>query len=161
MLIHRANCAVYLGMMAVLTAADTTSPGGLAVIGGDTVIYALLGLVGAFIGSLVRIVQRDEADVEDKIKFFYLKDVVVITAWSLVGGFFPLAFAANGWYPGFAVPLSPFMPKVWDAMDKAVPGIITSFLAKFTSGSGGAGNDNSKKETTSSNNSDGNGSNKQ
>jgi hypothetical protein len=132
--------------MMVVLAAD-----GAPVIGGDAPIYAFLGLVGAFVGSLVRIVQRDEADIEDKVKFFYWKDVVVIIAWSLVGGFFPLAFAANGWYPGLAVPLSPFMPKVWDTMDKAVPGIITTLLSNFTKTNTPAGTDN-KKETHESNN---------
>lgn len=111
-----------------------------ATIGPDSITYAMFGFVGSIIGSLVRLIRRDEADIDDKIKFFYLKDLFKIFVWALVGGFFPLVFAANGWYPWLAVICSPFTPKFWDTMETFVPEILSNLLEKFT------GNKDNKKE---------------
>lgn len=140
MLENKINYVVYLASMMTVLAANE-----LPVIGPDSIFWAFLGMLGSFAGSLVRIVKRDEADVEDKIKFFYFKDIFKILAWSLVGGFFPLVLAANNIYPWLAVLSSPFMPRVWDTMDEAVPGIIKGLLSKFSSPAGDGSNN--KKET--------------
>lgn len=83
--------------------------------------WAGCAAVGALLGSLVRIVRRDKADVENKIKFLYFKDIFEIFVWTLVGGFFPLAFASVGWVPGLGVIISPFMPKAFDLMEENLP----------------------------------------
>jgi hypothetical protein len=77
----------------------------------STYFFAVLAAGGAFLGSLARLIRRDKADVEDKIKYFYGKDIFELFVWTLVGGFFPLAFASIGWLPGLGVIISPFMPK--------------------------------------------------
>jgi hypothetical protein len=101
------------------------------IIGPDSLAYAILGLIGSMIGSLVRIIRRDEADIENKVNFLYLKDIFVIFTWSLAGGFFPIVFAAQGWPPLLAVICSPFMPRFWDVMETYIPQILKSVLEKF------------------------------
>lgn len=145
MLDNKINNVFYLTSIIAVLAANE-----LPVIGADAIFWSIMGMVGSFSGSLVRIAKRDDADVEDKIKFFYLKDLFKIIAWALVGGFFPLALAANNLYPWLAVLCSPFMPKVWDAMDEAVPGAIKGMLNKFFSSSSTtapSSGDTNKKET--------------
>jgi hypothetical protein len=117
-------------------------------IGADSITYAILGVIGSIIGSLVRIVIRDEADIDNKFNFFYLKDVFKIFAWAGVGGFLTLVFAANGWYPWLAVLCSPFTPKFYAVMEEVVPGILKGFVTRFvgeTQTKNGNGNEN--KET--------------
>jgi hypothetical protein len=100
-------------------------------IGPDAITYAILGVIGSFIGSLVRIVIRDEADIDNKVNFFYLKDVFKIFAWAGVGGFLTLVFAANGWYPWLAVLCSPFTPKFYAVMEEVVPTVLKGIVTRI------------------------------
>jgi hypothetical protein len=50
--------------------------------------------------------------------------------WTLVGGFFPLAFASVGWLPGLGVIISPFMPKAFDFMEENLPQAVLGTVLK-------------------------------
>jgi hypothetical protein len=117
-----------------------------AVLGPDALTYCLMGIIGSMIGSFVRIVKRDEADLDNKYNFFYLKDVFVLITWALVGGFFPLVFAVQGWPPLVAVICSPFTPKFWDVMELFIPGILKTVLDKFYPGQDKDKDKDKKKE---------------
>jgi hypothetical protein len=96
----------------------------------STYFFAVLAAGGAFLGSLARLIRRDKADVEDKIKYFYGKDIFELFVWTLVGGFFPLAFASVGWLPGLGVIISPFMPKAFDFMEENLPQAVLGTVLK-------------------------------
>jgi hypothetical protein len=96
----------------------------------STYFFAVLAAGGAFLGSLARLIRRDKADVEDKIKYFYGKDIFELFVWTLVGGFFPLAFASIGWLPGLGVIISPFMPKAFDFMEENLPQAVLGTVLK-------------------------------
>jgi hypothetical protein len=96
----------------------------------STYFFAVLAAGGAFLGSLARIVKRDKADIENKINYFYMKDIPEILVWTLVGGFFPLAFASVGWLPGMGVVIAPFMPKAFDLMEESLPQAILGTVLK-------------------------------
>jgi hypothetical protein len=96
----------------------------------STYFFAVLAAGGAFLGSLARLIRRDKADVEDKIKYFYGKDIFELFVWTLVGGFFPLAFASIGWLPGMGVIISPFMPKAFDFMEENLPQAVLGTVLK-------------------------------
>jgi hypothetical protein len=96
----------------------------------STYFFAVLAAGGAFLGSLARLVKRDKADVENKVNYLYAKDIVEIFVWTLVGGFFPLAFASMGWVPGLGVIISPFMPKAFDFMEENLPQAVLGTVLK-------------------------------
>jgi hypothetical protein len=96
----------------------------------STYFFAVLAASGALLGSFVRLIRRDKADIENKIKYFYLKDIPEILVWTLVGGFFPLAFASVGWLPGMGVIISPFMPKAFDFMEENLPQAVLGTVLK-------------------------------
>lgn len=108
--------------------------------GPDALAYTVLGFLGGMIGSFVRIVKRDETDVDNKFNFFYIKDIFVTLTWSLVGGFLPVVFILQSWTPILAVLCSLFAPKFWDVMEEMLPQILKSVVNKFW-------NTESKKET--------------
>jgi hypothetical protein len=96
----------------------------------STYFFAVLAAGGAFLGSLARLVKRDKADVENKVNYLYAKDIVELLVWTLVGGFFPLAFASIGWLPGLGVIISPFMPKAFDFMEENLPQAVLGTVLK-------------------------------
>jgi hypothetical protein len=96
----------------------------------STYFFAALAASGAFLGSLARLIRRDKADVENKIKYLYGKDIWELLVWTLVGGFFPLAFASIGWLPGLGVIISPFMPKAFDFMEENLPQAVLGTVLK-------------------------------
>jgi hypothetical protein len=121
----------------------------------STYFFAVLAAGGAFLGSLARLIRRDKADIEDKIKYFYGKDIFELFVWTLVGGFFPLAFASIGWLPGLGVIISPFMPKAFDFMEENLPQAVLGTVLKtgklietFIESRKNGGNDKDKDKDT-------------
>lgn len=120
----------------------------------DTYFFAGLAAFGALCGSFARLVRRDKADIDNKIKYVYVKDVFEIFVWTLVGGFFPLAFASVGWLPGLGVIISPFMPKAFDFMEDNLPQAVLGTVLKtgklietFIESRNGGGKHQEKNET--------------
>ena len=105
----------------------------------DAFFYAFLGALGAFIGQILYIAKRDQADVDNKYKFFYWRDVLFTIGWMLVGGFFPLVASLPDvpdkllFLPTPVVPIavSPFISRLYDVMDKKLPERLARFLDEW------------------------------
>jgi hypothetical protein len=97
----------------------------------EILTYVILGGMLSFLGSLIRIIKRDEQDLDDKLKFFYLKDLFSILVWTLVGAFIPITIEVIRRGVPFLpptvlfLPLAPFAPKSWDFFEEHLPDYLT------------------------------------